>query len=197
MPINADWYKRRNAIDQELGGRSIDIADVRIVQNDIFRGSRERGPCARHFGTIGAGAAGHNVGLKIDAIDGSAASSRNVGVWIHQLVLSQTCSVFIANRSAITLQAENPLTPACLDADSDVVPRIFEVDMLTADIPTAPAAGIPSVTQAYQNATGYTPPDFLPGIMWFENTNQQSLFVIGNSVATIFHYNVAWQGVRL
>lgn len=196
MPVNADWLRRRNAIDQELGGHTADIADVRIVQHDGFRGSRERGACLRHWGTIGAGAANHFVGIKLDAIDGSAASTRNVWCWLHQFTCSQPLTIFLANRSVLTLTSENPIAPGFLDPDGEVVPRLFEIDFLNTDLPTGVGAGIQMFTSVAQGFSNYCPPPWLPGVFGWNNTNQQSLFLVGNTAATIFHYTVASQAVR-
>lgn len=196
MSQNSDWAKRRAAIDQELGGHESNVADVRIVQVDSFRTSRERGSCARHFGSIAAPAAGHQNGIRIDAIDGSSASQRTVMVAVHQITISAACTIFLCSRTAVTHTQTEITALASLDPDPLVRPRLFEVDFTTANVPTGPSATIIACQTVFQAYSNFTPPAWLPGAIWFDSSADRSLYLVNNTAASAIHYTVEWQGIR-
>jgi dUTPase len=120
-------------------------------------------------------------------------------VWIHQVIVSSSCIVALAQTAAITLASEGGVSPGWRDTDPELIPQIFENTIAAADLPTAVTATIPQFTSALAGTNfSFTVSAGMPGMFHFRTSSALPfrLFFFNATAATALHYQAQWQAIR-
>jgi len=193
---DASWLRRLWSLASPDKPDADYVANVQLVNDRGYAGSRERAPYAEASVSIGAAAAGEHSYIEIGGTDSFTGSARTI--LIHQAAaqvaggLLHLWSTPAAITTATTARTAVALGTSDND-DGEITPTLFRADVATANIPAA-AQGIPAWSSSATDASFWI--NSHPGLHWaLRGRPGQSLYLFaGNNAAITFF--VVWQAMR-
>lgn len=202
---DAGWIRRLWSLAKPGDPVAEYVANVNIVNEGAYRGTRERAPFAMHSQlAFGAGAGVHNF-MEIRGFD-PLGPTQNL---LHYArieegqvgALTGLVQWVIADGAAITTATRVATTPMFRDSDPDVTPQLFIGTIATANIPATAqilprsnALGRTGATPVFdQSVTELWPLGALPFAASWTGPNSLIFYGEANTATTFL---MAWQAIR-
>lgn len=202
---DAGWVRRLWSLARPGDPVAEYVANINVVNDGAYRGSRERAPFAMHNQLLFAAGAGVHNFVEIGGFD-QLGPTRNM---LHYArfeeaqagALTGLIQWVIADGAALTTASRAAATPVFVDADPDVTPQIFLGTIATANIPATAqilpksnAIGNTAATPSFPAAiTEVLPLKALPFATTWLGPNRLIMIGGANEMTTFL---LAWQAIR-